>query len=159
MTIVRGHCKSTSKKSSSKIMQKYSSVITIGRFLVQNIANYRTMAEISTAKNSLLKSPTELEKDGPSFSSLFSLASACATGDIAPLSIRSDSLLWDGVKLDLMKTCKTSWKIQEGHKEQASLQSNQVKRTPPESINEFIIWKLTPSVVVDFRLISTFLHA
>ena len=43
------------------------------------------MAEISTAKNSLPKSPTELEKDGPSFSSLFSLASACATGDIAPL--------------------------------------------------------------------------
>ena len=66
-------------------MQKYSSVITIERFLVQNFANYRTMAEISTAKNSLPKSPTELEKDGPSFSSLFSLASACATGDIAPL--------------------------------------------------------------------------
>ena len=43
------------------------------------------MAEISTAKNSLPKSPTELEKDGPSFSSLFSLVSACATGDIAPL--------------------------------------------------------------------------
>ena len=69
-------------------MQKYSSVITIERFLVQNFANYRTMAEISTAKNSLPKSPTELEKDGPSFSSLFSLASACATGDIAPLSGR-----------------------------------------------------------------------
>ena len=67
-------------------MQKYSSVITIERFLVQNFANYRTMAEISTAKNSLPKSPTELEKDGPlSFSSLFSLVSACATGDIAPL--------------------------------------------------------------------------
>ena len=44
-------------------MQKYSSVITIERFLVQNFANYRTMAEISTAKNSLPKSPTELEKD------------------------------------------------------------------------------------------------
>ena len=68
-------------------MQKYSSVITIERFLVQNFANYRTMAEISTAKNSLPKSPTELEKDGPSFSSLFSLASACATGDIAPLNV------------------------------------------------------------------------
>ena len=40
-------------------MQKYSSVITIERFLVQNFANYRTMAEISTAKNSLPKSPTE----------------------------------------------------------------------------------------------------
>ena len=60
-------------------MQKYSAVITIERFLVQNFANYRTMAEISTAKTSLPKSPTELEKDGPSFSSLFSLASACAT--------------------------------------------------------------------------------
>ena len=70
-------------------MQKYSSVITIERFLVQNFANYRTMAEISTAKNSLPKSPTELEKDGPSFSSLFSLASACATGDIAPLRVLS----------------------------------------------------------------------
>ena len=70
-------------------MQKYSSVITIERFLVQNFANYRTMAEISTAKNSLPKSPTELEKDGPSFSSLFSLASACATGDIAPLTLTS----------------------------------------------------------------------
>ena len=65
-------------------MQKYSSVITIERFLVQNFANYRTMAEISTAKKSFPKSPTELEKDGPSFSSLFSLASACAAGDIAP---------------------------------------------------------------------------
>ena len=69
-------------------MQKYSSVITIERFLVQNFANYRTMAEISTAQNSLPKSPTELEKDGRSFSSLFSLTSACATGDIAPLIYR-----------------------------------------------------------------------
>ena len=66
-------------------MQKYSSVITIERFLVQNFANYRTMAEISTANNSLPKSPTELEKDEPSLSSLLSLASACATGEIAPL--------------------------------------------------------------------------
>ena len=47
--------------------------------------NYRTMAEISTAKNRLPRSPTELEKDRPSFSSLVSLASACAMGDIAPL--------------------------------------------------------------------------
>ena len=62
-------------------MQKYSSVITIERFLIQNFANYRTMAEISTAKNRLPKSPTELEKDGTSFSSLFSLGSACAMGD------------------------------------------------------------------------------
>ena len=61
------------------------------RFLVQNFANYRTMAEISTANNSLPKSPTELEKDGPSFSSLFSLASACATGDIAPLTLNYET--------------------------------------------------------------------
>ena len=39
-----------------------------------------------------------------------------------------------------------------------NLQSNQVKRTPQESINEFIIQKLNPLLVVDFRLISAFLH-
>ena len=44
------------------------------------------MAEIYTDKNSLLKSLTELEKDGPTFSRLFSLARACVWGDIAPLS-------------------------------------------------------------------------
>ena len=38
------------------------------------------------------------------------------------------------------------------------VQSNQVKRTPQESINEFIIQKLNPSLVVDFRLISAFLY-
>ena len=38
------------------------------------------------------------------------------------------------------------------------LQSNQVKRTPQEYINEFIIQKLNPLLVVDFRLISVFLH-
>ena len=38
------------------------------------------------------------------------------------------------------------------------LQSNQVKRTPQEAINEFIIQKLNPLLVVDFRLISVFLH-
>ena len=38
------------------------------------------------------------------------------------------------------------------------LQSNQVKRTPQEDINEFIIQKLNPLLVVDFRLISAFLH-
>ena len=79
------YTKKNPRTNNFKIMQKYSSVITIERFLVQNFANYRTMAEISTAKNSLPKSPTELEKDGPSFSSLFSLARACATADIAPL--------------------------------------------------------------------------
>ena len=40
-----------------------------------------------------------------------------------------------------------------------NLQSNQVKRTPQELINEFIIQKLNPLLVVDFRLISAFLHA
>ena len=39
------------------------------------------------------------------------------------------------------------------------LQSSQVKRTPQNSINEFIIRKLSLLAVVDFRLISTFLHA
>ena len=38
------------------------------------------------------------------------------------------------------------------------LQSNQVKRTPPECINEFIIQKVNPWLVVDFRLISAFLY-
>ena len=39
-----------------------------------------------------------------------------------------------------------------------TLQSSQVKRTPQESINEFIIQKLNPLLVVDFRLISALLH-
>ena len=38
------------------------------------------------------------------------------------------------------------------------LQSNQVKRTPQEYITEFIIQKLNPLLVVDFRLMSAFLH-
>ena len=38
------------------------------------------------------------------------------------------------------------------------LQSNQVKRTPQESNNEFIIQKLNQLLVVDFRLISAFLY-
>ena len=37
--------------------------------------------------------------------------------------------------------------------------ADQVKRTPQDSINEFIIRKLNPLVVVDFRFISAFLHA
>ena len=41
---------------------------------------------------------------------------------------------------------------------EALLQSNQVKRTPQESINEFIIQKLNPLLVVDFRSISAFLY-
>ena len=39
-----------------------------------------------------------------------------------------------------------------------TLQSNQVKRTPQESINEFIIQKLNPLLVLDFGLISAFMH-
>ena len=39
------------------------------------------------------------------------------------------------------------------------LQSNQVKRTPQDAINEFIIQKLNPLVVVNFRFISEFLHS
>ena len=39
-----------------------------------------------------------------------------------------------------------------------ALQSNQVKRTPQEAINEFNIQKLNPFLVVDSRLISAFLH-
>ena len=38
------------------------------------------------------------------------------------------------------------------------LQWNQVKHTPQESINGFLIQKLNPLVVVDFRLISALLH-
>ena len=38
------------------------------------------------------------------------------------------------------------------------LQSNQVKRTPQEYMNAFIIQKLNPLLVVDFRLIAAFLH-
>ena len=39
------------------------------------------------------------------------------------------------------------------------LKSRKVERTPRDSINEFIIQKLNPLVVVDFRFISGFLHA
>ena len=37
-------------------------------------------------------------------------------------------------------------------------QVTQVKRTPQDSINEFIFGKLNPLVVVEFRFISAFLH-
>ena len=40
-----------------------------------------------------------------------------------------------------------------------SLQSSQVKRTPQNSTNEFIIRKFSSLAVVDFRFISTLLHA
>ena len=39
------------------------------------------------------------------------------------------------------------------------LQSNQVKHTPQDAINEFIIQKLNPLVVVNFKFISEFLHS
>ena len=39
------------------------------------------------------------------------------------------------------------------------IQSNQAKRTSQEPINEFVIQKLNPLLVVDFRLISAFLYA
>ena len=40
-----------------------------------------------------------------------------------------------------------------------NLQSSRVKRTPQNYINELIIRKLSPLAVVDFRFISSFLHA
>ena len=42
---------------------------------------------------------------------------------------------------------------------EGKLQSRQVKRTPQDSINEFIVQKLNLLVVVDFRFISAFLRA
>ena len=68
-----------------KLTPKNYSVITIERFLIQKV-RYQTMAETETDKNSLPKSPTELEKVGPTFSSLFSLACACVRGNIGPLN-------------------------------------------------------------------------
>ena len=44
------------------------------------------------------------------------------------------------------------------HSLELDLQSNQVKRSPQKSINEFIIQMLNPLLVVDFRLISAFLY-
>ena len=57
--------------------------------------------------NSLPKSPTELEKDGPTFSSLFSLARACVWGDITPLSeILSTVFLLRACNSSLQNTVK-----------------------------------------------------
>ena len=41
------------------------------------------------------------------------------------------------------------------------LQSNQVKRTPQDSISELIIWKMNPLVVpvTDVKFKAAFLHA
>ena len=38
------------------------------------------------------------------------------------------------------------------------LQSSQVKHTPQGYVNEFIVRKFNPLVVVDFSFISAFLH-
>lgn len=38
------------------------------------------------------------------------------------------------------------------------LQSGQVKHMPQDCINEFIIWRLNPLVVVEFSFISALLH-
>ena len=54
--------------------------------------------------------------------------------------VLDQNILWLGLKANVM------------------LQSNQVKRSPQEYINDFIIQKLNPLLVVDFRLISAFLH-
>ena len=40
-----------------------------------------------------------------------------------------------------------------------NLQLTHVKHTLQDYINEFIIQKLNPLVVVDFRIMSAFLHA
>ena len=40
------------------------------------------------------------------------------------------------------------------HSSSTALQLSQVKRTPQDYINEFIIRKLNPLVVVDFRFMS-----
>ena len=44
------------------------------------------------------------------------------------------------------------------YKKTINLQSSQVKCTPQDSINEFIIEKLNLLLVVDFRFISAFLQ-
>ena len=49
------------------------------------------MAETETDENSFLKSSTELEKVGLTFSSLFSLARPCTRGDIAPFKVYAAS--------------------------------------------------------------------
>ena len=44
-------------------------------------------------------------------------------------------------------------------KQKPAPESSQVKRTPPQDyITDFIIRKVNPLVVVDFRFISAFLH-
>ena len=45
------------------------------------------------------------------------------------------------------------------HSSSTALQLSQVKRTPQDYVNEFIIRKLNLLVVVDFRFMSAFLHA
>ena len=48
---------------------------------------------------------------------------------------------------------------EDGSRVTSKLRSSQDKRTPQDTINKFIIRKLNPLLVVDFRFISAFLHA
>ena len=68
---------------------------------------------------------------------------------------RGGNLLWFFLLEVVSAYVQNDWIWQ---KLKLGLQSNQVKRTPQESINEFIIQKLNPLPVVDFRLISALLH-
>ena len=65
------------------------------------------------------------------------------------------SFTFYGDRTELSTVCVINFIL---HKVDLQLQSNQVKRTPQEYINEFIIQKLNPLLVVDFRLICAFLH-
>ena len=66
---------------------------------------------------------------------------------------KSFVLIFSQEKKNKRKTIKMLFPLDQSH-----LQSNQVKRTPQEYINEFIIQKLNLLLVVDFRLISAFLY-
>ena len=54
--------------------------------------------------------------------------------------------------------CQTNYYVSQVLLQNLTIYS-QVKRTPQDYINEFIIRKLNLLVVVDFRFISAFLHA
>ena len=68
-----------------KISQQTASATTKERFLNENSANFPKMSAIQTEVNSFLNSPTLFEKVGPTISTYFSSARACAWGDIVPL--------------------------------------------------------------------------
>ena len=53
---------------------------------------------------------------------------------------------------------KLSGFVQFAFADRIILQSGQVKRTPQDCINEFIIQRLNPLVVVDFSFISALLN-